>query len=58
MIRALIAAGVLCIVFHFAIQLWRSLSRLEKLTLLKSLTYSAVLAILAVSCLTAFVILF
>lgn len=58
MIRVFLAFVVVFGLFHFGIQAWRDTTGLEKWNLVKSLTYSLILAILTLVALTTIVILF
>lgn len=58
MIRVFLAFIVVFGLFHFGIQAWRDATGLEKWALVKSLTYSLILAILTLVALTTIVILF
>ena len=58
MARMILAFIVVFGLFHFGIQAWRDTTGLEKWTVVKSLTYSLILAILTLVALTTFVILF
>jgi hypothetical protein len=58
MIRLWLAFAVLAFLIHFGITAWRNLNGMERWTLTKSVTYSIVVALLAVLVMTVIVILF
>ena len=58
MIRIILAFVVVMGLFHFGIQAWRAATQKERWTVVKSLTYSFVLAILTIVALSLLVILF
>jgi hypothetical protein len=58
MIRLWLAFAVLAILIHFGITAWRNMNGKERWTLTKSVTYSIIVALLAVLVMTVIVILF
>ncbi len=58
MIRLWLVFGILAVVIHFGITAWRNMSGKEKWTLTKSVSYSIIVALLAVLVMTLIVILF
>jgi hypothetical protein len=58
MIRLWLAFAVLAVLIHFGITAWRNLNGKERWTLTKSVTYSILVALLAVLAMTVIVILF
>ena len=58
MIRLWLVFAVLAVLIHFGITAWRNMSGKERWTLTKSVTYSIIVALLAVLVMTVIVILF
>ena len=58
MIRLWLAFGIFAVLIHFGITAWRNLNGKERWTLTKSVTYSILVALLAVLAMTVIVILF
>jgi hypothetical protein len=58
MIRLWLAFAILAVVIHFGIAAWRNMTGKERWTLTKSVTYSILVALLAVLAMAAIVILF
>ena len=58
MIRLWLAFVVVAVFIHFGITAWRNLNGKERWTLTKSVTYSILVALLAVLAMTVIVILF
>ena len=58
MIRLWLVFGILAVLIHFGITAWRNMNGKERWTLTKSVTYSIIVALLAVLVMTVIVILF
>ncbi len=58
MIRLWLVFGILAVIIHFGILAWRNMSGKEKWTLTKSVTYSIIVALLAVLVMTLLVVIF
>ena len=58
MIRLWLAFAIMAVLIHFGITAWRNLNGKERWTLTKSVTYSILVALLAVLAMTLIVILF
>jgi hypothetical protein len=58
MIRLWLAFAVLAVLIHLGITAWRNLEGKERWTLTKSVSYSIIVALLAVLAMTVIVILF
>ena len=58
MIRLWLVFAVLAALIHFGITAWRNMNGKERWTLTKSVTYSIIVALLAVLVMTVIVILF
>jgi len=58
MIRLWLAFIILAVFIHFGLTAWRNMSGKERWTLTKSVTYSIIVALLAVVLMTVIVILF
>jgi len=58
MIRLWLAFVVLAVLIHLGITAWRNMTGKERWTLTKSVTYSIIVALLAVLAMTVIVILF
>ena len=58
MIRLWLIFAILAVLIHFGITAWRNLNGKERWTLTKSVTYSIIVALLAVLVMTVIVILF
>lgn len=58
MIRLWLVFAILAVLIHLGITAWRNLNGKERWTLTKSVTYSMVVALLAVLAMTVIVILF
>ena len=58
MIRLWLMFFMFAIIIHFSIIAWRALSGKEKWSTVKTILYSALVSLLAVSVMTAIVILF
>jgi hypothetical protein len=58
MIRLWLAFAIMAVLIHFGITAWRNLNGKERWTLTKSVTYSILVALLAVLAMTVIVILF
>ena len=58
MIRLWLAFAIFAVLIHFGITAWRNLNGKERWTLTKSVTYSILVALLAVLAMTVIVILF
>lgn len=58
MIKGILAFLILTVLIHLGISGFRKLHKLEKWNVVKTLTYSAVVALIAVSALVAIVVLF
>jgi hypothetical protein len=58
MIRLWLTFAILSMLIHFGITAWRNMTGKERWTLTKSLTYSIIVALLAVLVMTVIVILF
>lgn len=58
MIRLWLTFAILAILIHMGITAWRSLTGLEKWTLTKTITYSIIVALLAIAAMVGIVILF
>ena len=58
MIRLWVTFAVLAVVIHLGITAWRNMTGKERWTLTKSVTYSIIVALLAVLVMTVIVILF
>jgi hypothetical protein len=58
MIRLWLAFAILAVLIHFGITAWRNMEGKERWTLTKSVTYSIIVALLAVLAMTVIVILF
>ena len=58
MIRLWLAFSILAILIHLGITAWRNMNNKERWTLTKSVTYSIIVALLAVLVMTVIVILF
>ena len=58
MIRIWLAFAIMAVLIHFGITAWRNLNGKERWTLTKSVTYSILVALLAVLAMTVIVILF
>jgi hypothetical protein len=58
MIRLWLAFAVLAVLIHFGITAWRNMEGKDRWTLTKSISYSIVVALLALMVMTAIVILF
>jgi hypothetical protein len=58
MIRLWLAFAILAVLIHFGITAWRNMEGKERWTLTKSVSYSIIVALLAVLAMTVIVILF
>jgi hypothetical protein len=58
MIRLWLIFAILAVVIHLGITAWRNMTGKERWTLTKSVTYSIIVALLAVLVMTVIVILF
>jgi hypothetical protein len=58
MIRLWLAFAILAVLIHLGITTWRNLEGKERWTLTKSVSYSIIVALLAVLAMTVIVILF
>jgi hypothetical protein len=58
MIRLWLAFAILAVIVHFGIAAWRNMTGKERWDLTKSVTYSIIVALLAVVAMTVIVILF
>jgi hypothetical protein len=58
MIRLWLLFAIFAFLIHFGITAWRKMEGKERWTLTKSVTYSIIVALLAVLVMTVFVILF
>jgi len=58
MIRLWLAFAILAVLIHLGITAWRNMSGKERWTLTKSVTYSIIVALLAVMVMTLIVIVF
>ena len=58
MIRIWLVFAILATLIHFGITAWRNMTGKERWTLTKSITYSIIVALLAVLVMTVIVILF
>jgi hypothetical protein len=58
MIRLWLAFAILAVLIHLGITAWRNLEGKERWTLTKSVSYSIIVALLAVLAMTVIVILF
>jgi hypothetical protein len=58
MIRIWLAFAIMAVLIHFGITAWRNLNGKERWALTKSVTYSIIVALLAVLAMTAIVVLF
>ena len=58
MIRLWLVFDILAVLIHFGITAWRNLNGKERWALTKSVTYSIIVALLAVLAMTVIVILF
>lgn len=58
MIRLWLVFAVLAVLIHLGITVWRKMEGKERWTLTKSVTYSIIVALLAVLVMTVIVILF
>ena len=58
MIRLWLVFAVLAVLIHFGLTGWRKMNGKERWTLTKSVTYSIIVALLAVLVMTVIVILF
>jgi hypothetical protein len=58
MIRLWLAFAILALLIHLGITAWRSMEGKERWTLTKSVSYSIIVALLAVLVMTVIVILF
>jgi len=58
MIRLWLVFAILAVLIHFGITAWRKMEGKERWTLTKSVTYSIIVALLAVLAMTVIVILF
>jgi hypothetical protein len=58
MIRIWLVFAILAVIIHFGITAWRNLNGKERWALTKSVTYSIIVALLAVLAMTVIVILF
>jgi hypothetical protein len=58
MIRLWLAFSILAVLIHLGITAWRNMTGKERWTLTKSVTYSILVALLAVLAMTVIVILF
>ena len=58
MIRLWLVFGILAVLVHFGITAWRNMSGKERWTLTKSISYSIIVALLAVLVMSVIVILF
>jgi hypothetical protein len=58
MIRLWLAFAIMAVLIHFGVTAWRNLNGKERWTLTKSVTYSILVALLAVLAMTLIVILF
>jgi hypothetical protein len=58
MIRIWLAFAIMAVLIHFGITAWRNLNGKERWALTKSVTYSIIIALLAVLAMTAIVVLF
>jgi hypothetical protein len=58
MIRLWLVFAIFAVLIHFGITAWRKMEGKERWTLTKSVTYSIIVALLAVLVMTAIVILF
>jgi hypothetical protein len=58
MIRIWLAFAIMAALIHFGITAWRKMEGKERWALTKSVTYSIIVALLAVLAMTAIVILF
>jgi hypothetical protein len=58
MIRLWLAFAILAVIIHLGITTWRTMSGKDRWTLTKSVSYSIIVALLAVLVMTVIVILF
>jgi hypothetical protein len=58
MIRLWIVFIIFAVLIHFGITAWRNMEGKEKWTLTKSITYSIIVSLLALTVMTAIVIVF
>jgi len=58
MVRIILAFLIIAGIIHFGIQAWRAMSGKEKWSLTKSISYSIIVALLAIAVMTGLVILF
>ena len=58
MIRLWLAFAIFAVLIHFGITAWRNMNGKERWALTKSVTYSIIIALLAVLAMTVIVILF
>jgi len=58
MIRLWLAFAILAVLIHLGITTWRKMEGKERWTLTKSISYSIIVALLALMVMTAIVILF
>jgi hypothetical protein len=58
MIRLWLVFAILAVLIHFGLTAWRKMNGKERWTLTKSVTYSIIVALLAVLVMTVIVILF
>jgi len=58
MIRLWLVFAILAVLIHFGLTAWRNMNGKERWTLTKSVTYSIIVALLAVLVMTVIVILF
>jgi hypothetical protein len=58
MIRIWLAFAILAVLIHFGIVAWRNMTGKERWALTKSITYSIIVALLAVLVMVSIVILF
>ena len=58
MIRLWLVFAILAVLIHFGITAWRNMNGKERWTLTKSVTYSIIVALLAVLAMTVIVIFF
>jgi hypothetical protein len=58
MIRLWVVFAIVAVLIHFGITAWRNMTGKQRWTLTKSVTYSIIVALLAVLVMTVIVILF
>lgn len=58
MIRLWLVFAILAVLIHLGITAWRNMNGKERWTLTKSVTYSTVVALLALAVMTVIVVLF